>query len=276
MRTALLLAAFAGSTTAHATATPIAEFVGDHFENWESDDYGFTSCYRVDDAADMCSSSVLDTTSSWGFACSILSFDGNLMGDTGNTTTFTFDEAVGEFGGQWGTNNGEDTAFFTFYNAAGGIVDTAEIAFDCGIWQWGGWSFSEPVATVEVYLEGTHLMSDNISFSEGDGGGDLTLTTDGDCPGVGNIAISGDPGGRFVIVAGDREGSTVIPAGRCAGTVLGVESVGTLVKFGPIPDLDSDGLIELTPTLPPGMCSKHVQVIDVNTCEVSDVSTFGS
>ncbi len=100
------------------------------------------------------------------------------------------------------------------------------------------------------------------------------LTTEGACPGVVTIEIAGGVGASYVIAAGDGFGSTTIPAGACAGTELGVESAGPLTKFGPLTDADGDGIVSMRPSLPLGVCGKHLQAINIATCEVSEVVTF--
>lgn len=108
-----------------------------------------------------------------------------------------------------------------------------------------------------------------------DDGVGVALELGGECPGASEINITGNEGGRFVIVTGDSEGSTVIPGGRCAGTELGIEaSIGGLDKFGPVPDLDGDGTVALTPTLPAPVCDQFFQVLDLTDCSVSDVESF--
>ena len=199
----------------------------------------------------------------------------------------TFAAPVSSFGGNFGTNSGDgESAFLDFYDADGGLVDSVVLPMPaCGTWEWQGWDFSRPVASITTTFAPTNFMSDNLTWSYGAGGDDETsvgLKTGGECPGPADLGIRSFVGedlvgsGPFMVIAGDREGSTVVPGGRCAGTELGVESDGALAKFGPLADLDGDGMIDLTPTLPPGMCDKQIQVLDLATCDVSEVRTFGS
>lgn len=264
---------------AFATATPTGDFVGDVVEDWESHPGGFPACYDLD-SAEMCSEGGgIHGTSSWGYICSIFPYGGSrLMGNNGAGTTMTFDMPIEQFGGYWGTNSGSgETAEFTFYNAAGAVVGTGELTFSvCGEWSWAGWTFDEGVTSMRVDFAPTHLMSENLTYTFGEGmGGGVDLMLGGDCPGEATIDISGAAGGQFMIVVGDSLGSTTIPAGPCAGTDLGVEaSVGTISRFGPVPDGDGDGLVSLSPRLPGGVCDQYFQVIDVTTCDVSGVESF--
>ena len=115
-----------------------------------------------------------------------------------------------------------------------------------------------------------------------DPGASLDLKMGGSCPGDAAIGIRSfvdgmmTGSGPFVLVAGLREGSTVVPGGDCSGTRLGVESDGVLLKFGPVADLDRDGMIDILPTLPPSVCGLQMQAIDLSNCEVSNVMSLES
>ncbi len=154
----------------------------------------------------------------------------------------------------WGSNaHCED-------GADGPMADDAEmcVSYDPGCfsaWNNDGW-----------------CSSTNYCFSSG---GATGLSTDGACPGPVTIEITGNPGDTFVLVAGDSAGSTMVPGGACAGTELGVESDGTLTKLGPLPDMDGDGVITMTPDLPDRVCGMHLQALNMGDCSTSEVQTFG-
>jgi hypothetical protein len=277
----LTLFSVLGSSTAHATATPLGEFVGDVLEDWESYDTAFVPCYDLDADTTMCSDGSLHATSSWGYICSINPVSGSrFLGNTGPTSTLTFDTPVEAFGSWWGTNNGGETATFQFFDASDVLVGEDTIELPCGDdWQWGGWSFSRGVSRIEVVLPGTHLMSDNLTWTYGEGGGggggDTDLELGGACPASATIDISGAPGADFLLVVGDRAGTTVVPSGGCAGLVLGVESaVGAPKRFGPLRDGDGDGVISLSPRLPDSVCASVYQAVDLGDCSVSPVRSF--
>jgi hypothetical protein len=263
----------------------MGEFAGEVSQGWESLPGDFPVSADIEGGTVSSEGGGIHGTSGWGFVCSTSPYaGGQVMGNNGFLSTYAFDEPVSEFGGYWQTNSGSgESATFTFLNSSGEVVDSVVHPMgDCGIWSWAGWSFSEGVSTITIDFAPTHMMSDELTYSFA-GGGDETrvgLKTGGECPGAGEIGIRSFVGddlsgsGPFVVVAGDREGSTVIPGGRCAGTELGVESDGVLAKFGPIADFDGDGMIDLRPTLPPGMCDKRFQVLDMATCDVSEVQTF--
>ena len=95
----------------------------------------------------------------------------------------------------------------------------------------------------------------------------------GACPGPVDITITGTPGADFAVVASDAAGSYTIPSGRCAGVDIGL--AGPHASFGPMPDLDDDGTITVSPDVPDGACAKSFVAIDLTTCAVSPVTTFG-
>ena len=102
--------------------------------------------------------------------------------------------------------------------------------------------------------------------------GGLTLDVSGDCPGPASFSITGvSPGSTVGLIAG-TPGSAAIPAGPCAGVrsdLAGLRLITTLR------DADRDGAITFRPTLPGGACGLSVQVVDVGTCDLSNVELLG-
>ena len=97
------------------------------------------------------------------------------------------------------------------------------------------------------------------------------LTVTGACAGIvgTTLDISGaTPGGTVVIASGDGPGTTLIPAGACAGTPVDlagdVRLRATLVA-------DGSGAAAIGNHLPAVVCGSSVQVVDLATCEVSNV-----
>jgi hypothetical protein len=279
LRLISLTAALLCSTTALASATPIGIFAGEESESWEADDGlgAFPVCRPFGSASETCSDAgSIHTTGGWGFVCSMSPSDGSmLMGNTGAAQTLTFDAPISSFGGNFGTNSGDgETAIFDFYDDAGVLVDSAELAMPtCGTYTWAGWAFSSGVKTIDIHgLD--YVMTDEWTWNY-DAGSSVDLSLGGDCPGAAAIDISTTPRGSVMIVTADSLGTTVIPGGPCAGAELGIEaSSGAPNRFGPIPDSDGDGLISLAPTLPAPVCSLFFQVLDLATCEVSGVQSF--
>lgn len=99
------------------------------------------------------------------------------------------------------------------------------------------------------------------------------LSIGGACPGVADFEITGTPGGRFVVFTSGTLGSTVLGGGPCPDTRVDLSAPA---RFGPISDADGDGLVSVRPSLSTRFCSNAFQILDLSTCEVSEVETFGS
>lgn len=100
-----------------------------------------------------------------------------------------------------------------------------------------------------------------------------TVTTTGSCPGVIDIDIRNfSPNGQFALLTGQGGGNDQIPAGPCAGTRTGLNNL-TLRVLG---NLNNGGNASLSPNVPNAACSQQVQVLDVNTCQLSAVTPLGS
>jgi hypothetical protein len=111
---------------------------------------------------------------------------------------------------------------------------------------------------------------DNAAFCTSMVGGGPSLDFAGTCPGPVDVFIDGiTPGGSVAVVKGNALGSSAIPGGPCAGQGLDI-SGPSLVTI--VPDNDNDGSIQSTPNLNAGVCGKPIQVVDVNTCETSNVA----
>jgi len=100
-------------------------------------------------------------------------------------------------------------------------------------------------------------------------GGGLTLTVEGDCPGLMNACVSGaTPSGTVAFVYGACGGQTVIPNGMpCAGTVLDVGGA----KLACTTVADGGGNACCSGYVPQAGCVLCVQAIDVTTCATSNV-----
>lgn len=96
----------------------------------------------------------------------------------------------------------------------------------------------------------------------------------GSCPGPVELSVTGlTPGGNFILLVGDAVGAGTISGGPCDGSAIGFES---LVKFfGPITDVDGDGMFTATPSVPARACEVGFQVIDLETCDTSEVTAIG-
>lgn len=97
---------------------------------------------------------------------------------------------------------------------------------------------------------------------------DPTLQVGGTCPGTVHLRITDlSPHASVALVTSDRLGAGAVPGGPCAGTPLGL---GGSPRLAARID-DANGLLERFPTLAGAACSGFLQVVDLQTCEVSDV-----
>lgn len=100
-----------------------------------------------------------------------------------------------------------------------------------------------------------------------------TVTTTGSCPGVIDIDIQNfSSNGQFALLTGQSGGNNVIPAGPCQGTPTQLSGL-TLRALG---NLNNGGDASLSPNVPNGACSQELQVLDVNTCQLSAVTSLGT
>ena len=105
---------------------------------------------------------------------------------------------------------------------------------------------------------------------QGSLGCSLTLTVTGSCPGQMTFSGSGaTPGGMVCCLCAMGPGSATIPAGtQCAGTVLGLDQTYFLAG---ITFADSQGNFSSSGFMGPQWCGTYGQVIDFNSCCVSNV-----
>ncbi|MFT4623473.1 MAG: hypothetical protein ACI8PZ_002129 [Myxococcota bacterium] len=98
-----------------------------------------------------------------------------------------------------------------------------------------------------------------------------SLDMTGDCPGAVDISASGlTPGGAAVFLLGAvGEGSDVIGVGSCAGTATGLAGM----RFGARVIADGAGNAAFSPSIPDGRCDTPVQVLDVSSCGMSNVTS---
>ena len=101
-----------------------------------------------------------------------------------------------------------------------------------------------------------------------------TLSFDGSCPGDGTFIVSGlEAGASFHFVYGQEEGSGTIVATHCAGHEVGIVSPQTHdVAFV----AGDDGERVFDWAISTNYCGKLVQVVNVDTCELSDVLAMPS
>ncbi|MHC4823829.1 MAG: hypothetical protein ACYTEP_07410, partial [Planctomycetota bacterium] len=98
------------------------------------------------------------------------------------------------------------------------------------------------------------------------GGGGLTLSVSGSCPGTMTLSVSGAGAGSAVAIAYGPAGSFTIPSGSCAGLALGIASP----SLGAMLTADAAGDASASPSIPGGACGLTVQAVDLGACSASN------
>ncbi len=97
----------------------------------------------------------------------------------------------------------------------------------------------------------------------------IDLSVAGDCPGSLTIDVTSFTGPDIAMFYAFAEGEDMVPLGPCGGTVLGLDGARYAFSVG---DDDGDGRMRFRPTVSAGACRGKLQVLDLGTCEVSDVA----
>ncbi|MFW5652810.1 MAG: hypothetical protein ACOC0P_02090 [Planctomycetota bacterium] len=92
----------------------------------------------------------------------------------------------------------------------------------------------------------------------------------GNCPGPVTVDVTGvTPNGRIALLFGASQGSTIIPPNfACAGTQLGITAGVQLVNTV---SADANGEAQFVGNAPPAACGRFLQVLDLTTCNTSNV-----
>ncbi len=100
--------------------------------------------------------------------------------------------------------------------------------------------------------------------------GQPSLTVTGTCPGAVQVDMLGvTPGATVAVLAADAPGeATILVAAPCGGTETGLQGINLVATFD---DTDNDGELHESPNLPNAQCGRFVQVVDLSTCETSNV-----
>lgn len=100
------------------------------------------------------------------------------------------------------------------------------------------------------------------------------LSVTGTCPGPMTVTISGlTPGGSYYLARAQNAGVATIPGGPCGGTEIRLNpaspgwSVSTLSS-------PPSGTATFSITAPASMCNRRFEVVDVGSCQVSNVWDF--
>jgi hypothetical protein len=121
-------------------------------------------------------------------------------------------------------------------------------------------------AIIDDWVDGAAYV-DNVSIA----GTGLSLTVTGSCPGLTGLSISNaTPGGNIALALSGSLGSFVIPGSFvCSGTVLGLGGTPALVA---VFSADNNGNASLSRNLPPSVCGRYIQVVDLSSCTPSNVA----
>ena len=86
------------------------------------------------------------------------------------------------------------------------------------------------------------------------------------------IAVSGlEPSGSFAMLVGDDLGSDAVPGGVCGGTVTGLSGSSLVLRNR----AGIDGGRVYTPEIDELNCGRYAQVVDLETCTVSEAVRLG-
>jgi len=165
--------ALAGNAT--AAVTPIGEFTGDAFENFEN--IGPPNQYPGGMAVfggaamfnDLLTNAPWITTSLTGPNGTVFPYDGFFMGlaPTG-WSVFDFDTPVTRFGGFLAAAFTSDPGNVSFFDEKGDLLETIAISLPTTTWTWYGWESTEGISRIELRAglnPGTTLVLDNMQMS---------------------------------------------------------------------------------------------------------------
>ena len=100
---------------------------------------------------------------------------------------------------------------------------------------------------------------------------DLEISISGKCPGKVTINVcGGTPGGSFALMRADQPGFFEIPGGSCEGIKTGLANPTLIGTF----TFNQGCCFSFTPTLDDSACGVLLQVVDLTTCEVSNVDVI--
>jgi hypothetical protein len=102
----------------------------------------------------------------------------------------------------------------------------------------------------------------------------VDLDLSGTCPGPITMSISdAGPGVSVALLSANGTGVAAVPAGPCVGALLDLAPAGLTLRS--TLRTDAAGGAVLTPSIPAPACSAWVQVLDLNSCELSPPLMLG-
>lgn len=187
-RVAFLAAAALVAGAAHADVTPIGEFTGEFWENFEdiAPPGGYGGAMNIfggaGTVADTLANTVVIATSvasadtNWE---NVYPYNGFLMGLTPTGwTRFTFNTPVMQFGGYFGSAAIQSGGTVTFRDEEGTVLTTLPISIPEMEWNWHGWQSDVPIGSVEIHSSaspGLPLVFDDLQASVVPAPGSLAL-----------------------------------------------------------------------------------------------------
>ncbi|MFG0252116.1 MAG: hypothetical protein ACF8NJ_04500 [Phycisphaerales bacterium JB038] len=186
--TVAALAGLAASSLAAAAVTPIGQFAGDYFENFEDIDApgGYPGPFDIFQGE----ATLNDTLANNVVLATVVSssdtdwenfypYDGFLMGlvPTG-WCEFVFDTPVTQFGGFFGSAAIMSDGFISFYDEAGALLDTQAFNVTALQWDWQGWESDVAIGRIEIHghsTPGKPLVFDNMALIQVPAPGSLAL-----------------------------------------------------------------------------------------------------
>lgn len=220
----------------------------------------------------------------------VAGYTGQLEGvefEVGGTIGATFDVAI-LLGTAWQTSTPVYTGTYTLVSGTNEIawvdVTGSNINLSAGdsyviqitgtgTGVWGTGSYESPtntLYTLPLYLNGNIFGPEwKIGFHTYMLSGP-SLTANGSCPGGITYTVTGaSPFGKVAFIYARGTGSHVLPGGRCAGTMLGLDST---VRLGGVVSADAAGNASLSFNVPASACGRFwAQGIDMTSCGTTNV-----
>lgn len=121
-------------------------------------------------------------------------------------------------------------------------------------------------------MEGQNALAGEFRFGQS---ARLNIALEGSCPGQMTARITGATrGGRLALIYGTRPGPFTNPGNPCPGIVIGIRP--PFLPGAPrLLTADANGNASLSANVPDNLCNRgRAQVVDLSTCQVSNLATF--
>lgn len=128
---------------------------------------------------------------------------------------------------------------------------------------------NNPYAGGNVFANNSFIafLGLDYAFRTWSDGTPLGMSISGSCPTSVTIDIVGAaPGGSIALAYGGSTGTFTLPPGPCAGLVLDMNRPVLAGFF----NADAAGALSLTTPIPPSICGKTLQAVDMTACAVTN------